>query len=328
MKRTVILFALTLFFTQFVCACSDMESAADGGIVMPEKKMSLSAVALDDCLYVLGGMIETGEIVSDFAKYDLLNNEWTQLEPMPVERAGAAVVHQNGRLYVFGGRSNSGLVRQVDVYCIESGKWESAKDMPYEAWNLSAESCDGKIYLLGGISGTANERRALNEVYIFDPGDNSYEQGPPLPYCRHDAASAVLNRNIYLMGGKIQAGPDAQAVDLVSVLDVETMRWSELAPLPGRRVGMKGTAIGGKIYVAGGNSSGTLLKSVDCYDPDTDTWSVAAELSAARSGHAAASLNGMLYVAGGSLTIPKSAGDIRLSGSVEAISIAQNDPVE
>jgi N-acetylneuraminic acid mutarotase len=233
-------------------------------------------------------------------------------------------VHHDGRIYVFGGRSNAGLVRQVDVFDITSGQWEITGDMPYEAWNLSAESYDGKIYVLGGISGTGNERRALSDVYILDPDNQSWEQGHFMPSPRHDAASAVLDGRIYMIGGKEQAGSNAPAIDLVSVLDLKTMQWGELAPLTSPRVGMKGDVIGGKIYIAGGNSGGELFSSVDCYDPDADAWAEVAEMSAPRMSHAVAAEDDVLYVVGGSLNIPKSADDIRLSGSIEAISFVQD----
>jgi N-acetylneuraminic acid mutarotase len=110
----------------------------------------------------------------------------------------------------------------------------------------------------------------------------------------------------------------------MSMLDLENMRWSELAPLPERRVGMKGAVIGGKIYIAGGSSQGEILNTVDRYDPDTDTWTEAAKLSSDRMGHAAASIGDVLYVIGGSLNIPKSADDIRLSGTIEAVSFAKD----
>jgi N-acetylneuraminic acid mutarotase len=329
MKRRFALFlVIALLTAQLLCACSDSTSDVASGISMAEEKMSLSAIAVDNNLYVLGGITESGEIVADFAVYDLANNEWTHLDPMPVERAGAAVAHHGGRIYVFGGRGNAGLVSQVDVFDIASGHWESAGNMPYEAWNLSAEIYDGKIYVLGGISGTGNERRALSDAYIFDPVDQSWEQGPSLPAPRHDAASAVLNGRIYLIGGKEQTGSSAPAVDLVSFLDLETMQWGELAPLPSPRVGMKGATIDGKIYVAGGNSGGELFSSVDCYDLDADAWTEAAELSAPRMSHAVTAADNVLYVIGGSLNIPKSASDIRLTASIEAVSFAQDETNE
>jgi N-acetylneuraminic acid mutarotase len=310
------LLCILLVASMTLCACSN------SGITMSEKKMSFSAITVDGVLYVLGGMTKTGDIVADFAAYDPAQNKWAQLAPMPLGRAGAAAAHHGGRIYVFGGL-NEGLVRQVDVFDIASGKWESAGDMPYEAWNLSAESHDGKIYLLGGISGTGTERKALDDVHIFDPEEESWTEGTPLPSPRHDAASALLDGRIYLIGGKEQVGANSPAVALVNVLDLGIMQWSELAPLPMHRVGMKGAVIGGKLYIAGGNSGGELLRSVDCYDPDVDAWTQAGSLSAARSGHAVAATEDVLYIIGGSLNIPKSASDVQLSDSIEAISFAQ-----
>jgi len=42
-------------------------SDADSGISMSEEKMNLSAIAVDNNLYVLGGITASGESVADFA---------------------------------------------------------------------------------------------------------------------------------------------------------------------------------------------------------------------------------------------------------------------
>jgi N-acetylneuraminic acid mutarotase len=60
------------------------------------------------------------------------------------------------------------------------------------------------------------------------------------------------------------------------------------------------SAIGGKLYVAGGNiGSGTASRRLDVFDPATNTWTTRAAMPTARVAAAAAVTQGRLYVIGG-----------------------------
>jgi len=318
MKKGLVWGMVLLLAALQLSACT--LAAGGSSIRMDEEKMSLSAVAVEGVLYVMGGIAETGEFLDTCQAYDTALGAWTELAAMPIGRAGAAAAYADGRIYLFGGRGPDGtIILRVDAYDIASGQWESAGDMPYEAWNAAAECCDGVVYVMGGIRGTGDAREALADTFLFHPETMGWERGPALPAPRHDAASAVMDGRIYLIGGKEETGSSAPAIDRVSVLDLETMQWSEAASLPTPRVGMRGGAIDGKIYVAGGNYSGEVLDSVESYEPETDVWTTAGRLSYARMSHAAAVSGGVLYVVGGSLTIPASASDICLTDTVEAV---------
>ena len=58
-------------------------------------------------------------------------------------------------------------------------------------------------------------------------------------------------------------------------------------------------AMGGKIYVTGGYTPGSLMHSAYVYDPQADAWTQLASMSTARRAHASAAVGGKLYVFGG-----------------------------
>ena len=58
-------------------------------------------------------------------------------------------------------------------------------------------------------------------------------------------------------------------------------------------------AMGGKIYVTGGDSQGDSVNSAYVYDPQADAWTQLASMSIARQCHASAAVGGKLYVFGG-----------------------------
>ena len=71
--------------------------------------------------------------------------------------------------------------------------------------------------------------------------------------------------------------------------------------MPQRLCELAATAIGGKIYVTGGETNqGTSVNSVYVYDPQADAWAQLASMGIARRDHASAVVGGKLYVFGGS----------------------------
>ena len=58
-------------------------------------------------------------------------------------------------------------------------------------------------------------------------------------------------------------------------------------------------AMGGKIYVTGGYTPGSLMHSAYVYDPQADAWTQLASMGLARRCHTSAAVGGKLYVFGG-----------------------------
>ena len=86
----------------------------------------------------------------------------------------------------------------------------------------------------------------------------------------------------------------------VEAYDPQTDSWQQVASMPRSSNFHAAAAVGGKIYVTGGNSSGgDSVNSVCVYDPHADAWTPLANMSIARTGHASAAVGGKLYVFGG-----------------------------
>ena len=68
--------------------------------------------------------------------------------------------------------------------------------------------------------------------------------------------------------------------------------------MPQGRSAFAAAAMGGKIYVTGGDNR-VASKSVFVYDPQANTWMQLTSMGAARRVHASAAVGGKLYVFGG-----------------------------
>jgi len=132
---------------------------------------------------------------------------------------------------------------------------------------------DGKLYLAGGFLEGETETA---EFWEYDPARNRWAQLAPMPVARGAAGTAVIGDKLYVFGGAAQiyyVADPGRPYDTLAVFDFETGQWSEGpdAPLALHHVGA--TALGGKLYVAGGRvdperSSAAFLS----YDPRTRTW--------------------------------------------------------
>mmetsp|Transcript_33704 Transcript_33704/g.104678 ORF Transcript_33704/g.104678 Transcript_33704/m.104678 type:complete len:85 (-) Transcript_33704:25-279(-) len=73
--------------------------------------------------------------------------------------------------------------------------------------------------------------------------------------------------------------------------DPFTGTWEELPAMRERRVGATAAAVGGRIYVFGGDSGSQLLASVEKLDLDVGTWEAVAPMVVPRASAAAVTIS-------------------------------------
>jgi N-acetylneuraminic acid mutarotase len=100
------------------------------------------------------------------------------------------------------------------------------------------------------IGGDANEE-SLNVVESYNPTTNQWTTHTPMPTARHHAASAVVDENIYVIGGRLTNS--LINTDIVEKYDPSSGSWTtDLEPMPSKRSGISATNVNGFIYVLGG----------------------------------------------------------------------------
>ncbi len=136
---------------------------------------------------------------------------------------------------------------------------------------------------------------------LTGPGD--WETRTPMPTARSSLSVAVVDGNIYAMGGmNLILSPDT-CLTTVEIYDPETDSWQTGPPLPQPRLAAASGVIDGKIYLAGGynfeETNGYYLDRLDRFDPAVSEWMGLAPMPTRRSLAAGAVLDGRLYVIGG-----------------------------
>jgi len=131
---------------------------------------------------------------------------------------------------------------------------------------------------------------------------NTWASGTPLPTPVVGAAAAVLEGQIYVVGGFNGSSylPDTQ------IYNPATDSWSTGVPLPipgdGGVDGAAAAVVNNVLYVIGGSETlggSPVINTVWAYSPKTKAWSSKAAMPTPRSAPAAVVVNGRIYVIGG-----------------------------
>lgn len=108
---TIILFLLpTLSYTQSATipsssSSSTAESFWNNGAPMPTPRTEIAAALLGDNIYIIGGFDKSGRVTDIVEVYNLKNNSWTKIAPMPQPLHHTSATSYNGKskIYVVGG---------------------------------------------------------------------------------------------------------------------------------------------------------------------------------------------------------------------------------
>jgi N-acetylneuraminic acid mutarotase len=265
----------------------------------PSPRADGAAVAIGDKVYFVGGLTARGGVSAELEAYNPPTQRWTSKASMPTARATMAAVALEGQLYAMGGRKDNDILNVVECYNPGSNTWSQCPPMPTPRWRHMAAVLGGKIYVFGGIAGVGEARRVLDVVEVYDPSTASWSSGKPMPAGRSGAAIAVLGSKIYLLGGKLMAGPDAPATERVDIYDAASNSWARGTPLPERRVGGCAATVRETVYLLGGNRAGGITAVVDAYSPAQIVWRLGAPLSMRRNMHACAQIGDTTYLIGG-----------------------------
>jgi DNA-binding CsgD family transcriptional regulator len=131
-----------------------------------------------------------------------------------------------------------------------------------------------------------------------------WEMRTPLQSPLSRSGMVALNNQLYVVGGETTGG---EAVDTVTVYNLETNEWSEAAPLPQPLANVALAAAHGHLLVAGGAGPGSEPRngnpvpsnSLYAFDVENGTWSAPVALPYPVAGAASVADDQALYLIGG-----------------------------
>jgi N-acetylneuraminic acid mutarotase len=199
---------------------------------MPTARSSLDANVVGGKIYLIGGAKHAGVLYA-FSQgtgglnevYDPLTDSWSTKTPRPPTDTGgytSAVV--DNKIHIIGGPNPGG---NISVYHPDTGKWVSGHAAnPNQIYNSELDTWDSgtsppmlvfeaaagatsgvlapkMIYLFSGMGGQANIATNLTQVY--DPETDTWTTGTPIPTPRWALGVAVVNDELYAIGGRTGA---------------------------------------------------------------------------------------------------------------------------
>lgn len=196
-----------------------------------------------------------------------------------------------------------------------AGKWVDGPPVPQGGNEVVGAATDRYMVLYGGLPDRVNPAGWFEK---FDPTTQRWTTLPTNPVPVHHAAATAIGHKIYIFGGFIGPPKGTRGIYWIPVnrswvFDLETNRWTALAPMPTTRGAANAVAVGDKIYVIGGaaipanfdrpgltfDAAVQDLSVNEMYDTATNTWTAKSPMSVARNHATSAVVNGKIYVVGG-----------------------------
>ena len=168
---------------------------------MPTPRPDITASNIGDDIYVIGGLDKSGDTLDVVEVYNVKNNSWKSIAPLPRGLNHAAAASYDGKIYVVGGFISSEWIptNQLFIYDPIKNQWTEGNPMPTPRGALNALFVNGILYAIGG----QDNARISNINEAYDPLTNKWISKPSMPTGRNHAASATVDNKIYITGGRL-----------------------------------------------------------------------------------------------------------------------------
>jgi DNA-binding CsgD family transcriptional regulator/N-acetylneuraminic acid mutarotase len=163
----------------------------------PTRVSNINAAAIDEWIYVPGGLTAEGEPTAVVEAYNPTADTWRQIAPLPRPLHAYALAAYRGRLYLFGGRDNRSFVNTTYIYNPGEDRWEEGKTMPTRRAYAAAATLGPHIFIIGGYDG--QHEQSTCEVY--DPEQDTWDTCEPLTQGRGGLGLVQVANQLYAVGG-------------------------------------------------------------------------------------------------------------------------------
>ncbi|HWL36704.1 MAG TPA: kelch repeat-containing protein [Frankiaceae bacterium] len=231
------------------------------GPPIPSAVNHAMSAALGDDVYVAGGYsaVVFGAVNTAFV---LRDGTWLPIAPMPETRAAGAMVAYGGKLWIYGGFTQQGVLATTAlVYDPKTGLWSTGQGLPTPREHLTAVTDGRSVWALGGRNGSPDTNTAL--VERLDVPTGRWYRVPGLLQTRSGHVSALTSTGFLVSAGGEHAGG---VFDSVEAYDTRTGRRLRLPRLAPGRTGFGGVALGSRFLVFSGAGDAGYLAATEALD--------------------------------------------------------------
>ena len=165
------------------------------------RRTEVGAARIGRFIYVVGGFLPSTDTTAAVERYDIERDRWRRLPAMPVAVNHPAVASHRGRLYVYGGYTDSsfdpvtGTLQRFDP---RSGSWVQLQGSAQPRAAAAMAAIGGKLYAAGGVAGG----EVLATLEVFDVRRGRWSTGPSMAVAREHVAATVAGEFVYVFGGR------------------------------------------------------------------------------------------------------------------------------
>ena len=182
-------------------------------------------------------------------------SDWRRISPPPEERAAAAATATaDGRVWVVGGRTDSGLATRTLALDLRTLRWRTRPGpRPTRAPRRDRRSAAASTRSAVGSPAIDTN---LRTVEALDPRTGRWSRLPDLPDARGGTGAAAIAGRLVSVGGESPDGTKRT----VWALRPGARAWTPLPDLPTPRHGLGVVALAGRVWaVAGGPEPGLTV---------------------------------------------------------------------
>jgi probable HAF family extracellular repeat protein len=278
----------------------------DRRFMMPDLPYPISpgsSVSQGNMIYLLGGVLDSGDILPDVHAYNTIDGSLVQIGSLSTPRYRAPAVLLDNKIYVFGGQTTGSTVTPLDTleeYDLGTRTVTNVIRLPAPRLGSAVAGIGGDIYIFGGFDGTQD----VDTSWKYDPLTHVFTPLNPMPIAQRGGGAQVLsNGRIYLVGGR--SNSRGGVLSSVQEYDPAHDTWQVVFDsLPTARQAAAQVVVNDSLYVIGGyGPDGQALATNEVATLNLLYWTSKTPLqSTPRGGIATGVLDGKIYLLGGRAT--------------------------
>jgi N-acetylneuraminic acid mutarotase len=177
--------------------------SAAGSLPAGRERGGAAVAVIGSHMYIAGGF--RGGSVADVDRYDVDNDIWESLPPLPEARdhlVGAAV---QGVFFAIGGR-NGGITKlrdHVDRFDPAQGSWTPGAPMLTARGGAAAGVLGDRIHVVGGEGNVGDPSGVFGDNEAYAPAKDIWSSEPPMKTPKHGTGGAVVGGKLYVPGGAV-----------------------------------------------------------------------------------------------------------------------------
>ncbi len=169
------------------------------------------SVAADDEVLIWGGHANGGRTNTGW-RYHMRSHSWRAMSQKnaPAPRAGACGLWANGKLWIFGGLEDGGVVTKLYAYDPHTDTWQDFADAPGMSGrsNHACAASDNELFV---VAGRGAKNHYLADAYAFDLSSNQWRRLPDITPPRMLHSLIAIDGRLFIWGGMGRFGNGEQS---------------------------------------------------------------------------------------------------------------------